>query len=334
MQHPHHHSPGDSPGHRWAFLVNPVSGSGSGLRLREHLTTRLPQLGLPPDRWTCDLTRPGAQLIEQVAELSRDFQRIVVAGGDGTIGMSLQGLVRGEPRTCALGVIPLGTGNDLARELRLLGEFERGGVDSLLETFLLDRTAPLDLWNVNGTATMVNYVSLGLDGKATENFARRRILGGSHSVLANKCRFAQAGILALTHRLPKDFRMRIHRNGAVQEIALPGRRTLAIHNICHYAAGLMRVAETRPDDGLLTVTCFPSMATYAGIFLRRFLTRGRIGTGMLPMWKADRIECFWSGDVGLQIDGEGRPDLREAGYLDIAHIARVQVLVGNPEERP
>lgn len=334
MQHPFQQSPGASPGHRWAFLVNPVSGSGSGLRLRERLSSRLPQLGLPAERWTCELTRPGAQLIEQVAELSRSFQRIVVAGGDGTIGLSLQGLVKGDHTRCALGVIPLGTGNDLARELRLLGEFERGGVDSLLETFLLDRTAPLDLWSVNGSSTMVNYVSLGLDGKATENFARRRVLGGAHSVLANKCRFAQAGLLAMSHRLPRDFRIRLHRGGSVQDIALPGRRTLAIHNICHYAAGLMRVAETRPDDGLLTVTCFPSMASYAGVFLRRFLTRGRIGTGMLPMWKAERIECFWTGDVGLQIDGEGRPDLREAGYLDITPTARVQVLVGNPEERP
>lgn len=314
--------------------MNPVSGSGSGKRIQEELSEALPHMGLAPDRWTTGFTLPGAQLIDQVSELSQRYDRIVVAGGDGTIGLSLQGLLAGNREGCALGVIPLGTGNDLARELRLLAEFERGGLSSLLEAFFLDRTAPLDLWSVNGVATMVNYISLGLDGKATENFACRRVLGGSHSLLANKLRFAQAGILSLAHRLPRDFRMRLHRGGAVQEVSLSGHRTLAIHNIGHYAAGLMRVAETRPDDGLLTVSCFPSMVTYGGIFLRRFLTRGRIGSGMLPMWKADRIECSWTGDVGLQIDGEGRPDLRAGGTLDITPIARVQVLVGHPEDNP
>jgi len=334
MLHDPSHSSGVSAGHRWAFLVNPVSGSGLGRHVQERLAESLARIGLSPDRWTSDFTRPGAELIDQVAQLSQNYDRIVVAGGDGTIGLSLQGLQRGAQSACALGVIPMGTGNDLARELRLLPEYRQGGLDSLLEAFLLDRTAPLDLWSINGVATMVNYISLGLDGKSTEAFANRRVLGGAHSILANKLRFAQSGILSLTHRLPADFRIRLHRGGVVQDVQLSGRRTLAIHNISHYAAGLMRVADTRPDDGLLTVTCFPTMGTYGACLLRRLFTRGRIGGGMLPTWKADRVECFWTGDVGLQIDGEGREDLRECGHLDIRAIARVQVLVGNPEGKP
>lgn len=331
MQQSPFHSSSPRGAHRWAFLVNPVSGNGSGHAIKQKICELLPTLGLPESDWICRFTLPGSQLVEQVEVLSREFDRVVVAGGDGTIGLAIQGIVRGNPSNCALGVIPLGTGNDLARELRLLEAFRTGGFDALVESFLLDRTAPLDLWDVNGQATMVNYLSLGLDGKSTETFARRRVLGGGHSVLLNKFRFAQSGLISLRHRLPSDFRMRIHQNGGVQEINLPNRRTLAVFNISHYAAGLLRVAGTRPDDARLTVACIPSTLTYGALLLRRFFTRGRIGQGMLPIWSADRFECFWTGDVGLQIDGEGRDDLRECGYLDITCRSRIQVLVGNPE---
>ncbi len=331
---PSRHS-GNRLGHRWAFLVNPVSGTGTGTDLRGQLVTALERSGLPADAWTCGFTEAGAGLIRQVAELAASHDRIVVAGGDGTIGLSLQGLSRSGQTDCALGVIPLGTGNDLARELHLFEDFRDGGLESLLQAFLLDRTAPLDLWSINGgQATMINYLSLGLDGKATEMFATRRVLGGRKSILANKLRFAQAGIAALFQRLPSDFRMRLHRDGQVEDLALPRRRTIAILNVSHYAGGLLRIAETRPDDGFLTITCLPSMWAYAGLVLRRLCTRGRVGSGQLPLWRADRIECTWTGDVGLQIDGEGREDLRECGRLDLALAGRVKVLVGSPPEAP
>lgn len=330
---PYHPSqrPGTSGEHRWAFLVNPVSGNGSGLAVKEQIAGALQRLGVSEDRWICQITLPGVQLIEQVRALSETFDHVVVAGGDGTIGLAIQGIVLGNTSGCSLGVVPIGTGNDLARELRLLTSFRKGNLQSLLEAFLLDRTAPLDLWDVNGKATMVNYLSLGLDGKSTETFARRRTLGGSHSLIANKLRFAHSGILSLGHRLPADFVLRVHKGSSFQDVPLPGKRTLAVLNISHYAAGLMRIAGTRPDDNQLTVACIPSLATYGGLLARRVFTRGRIGTGMLPTWKGDRIECFWTGDVGLQIDGEGRNDLRKCGHLDITCRSRIQVLVGTPE---
>lgn len=324
-------SPRSSGEHRWAFLVNPVSGNGCGLAIKEQIAGTLREMGLADDRWICEVTRPGAQLVEQVKALSESFDRVVVAGGDGTIGLAIQGIAHGNASGCALGVVPIGTGNDLARELRLLSSFRRGGLRSLLEAFFLDRTAPLDLWSVNDKATMVNYLSLGLDGKSTETFARRRPLGGSHTLVANKLRFGLSGILSLGHRLPDDFRLRIHKGESFLDVPLGGKRTVAILNISHYAAGLMRIAGTRPDDNQITAVCIGSMATYGGLLARRFFTRGRVGAGMLPTWKGDRIECFWSGDVGLQIDGEGRNDLRKCGHLDISCHSRIQVLVGVPE---
>jgi len=334
MTHPPSLHSGASPGHRWAFLVNPVSGTGTGTDLRGRLVSVLERSGLERASWSCEFTEAGAGLIRQVADLAAHHDRVVVAGGDGTIGLSLQGLHRSGQADCALGVIPLGTGNDLARELHLFEDFRDGGLESLLQAFLLDRTSPLDLWSINGgQATMINYLSLGLDGKATEMFASRRILGGRKSILANKLRFAQAGLSSLFQRLPADFRMRLHRDGNVQDVPLPRRRTLAIHNVSHYAGGLLRVAETRPDDGLLTVSCLPNMGTYAGLMLRRLFTRGRVGTGQIPLWRAERIECSWTGDVGLQIDGEGREDLRECGRLDLTLAGRVKVLIGAASDR-
>ncbi|MCB9495884.1 MAG: hypothetical protein H6686_03250 [Fibrobacteria bacterium] len=333
MPNPATHISNREARHRWAFLVNPVSGSGAGRTVHESLPGLLRELGLEDSAWTLSFSESGENLPRQVSDLSSSVDRVVVAGGDGTIGLSLEGLRRSNSGHCALGVIPLGTGNDLARELGLFETYEQQGLRALLELFLLDRTAPLDLWDVGGTATMVNYLSLGLDGKSTESFARTRELGKSHSVLLNKARFARAGLSSLSHFLPSDFRLRLHRGEEFQDLNLGGKRTVAIHNVSNYAAGLLRVAETRPDDGLLTVTCFPTMASYLGLMFRRLFSKGRVGAGQLPFWKADRISCSWSGDVGLQLDGEGREDLRCRGSLDIRHAGRVMVLSGQ-EYRP
>ena len=49
---------------------------------------------------------------------ARGYERVVAAGGDGTINEVVQGLAA-HPTNARLGVIPMGTGNDLARTLDL-----------------------------------------------------------------------------------------------------------------------------------------------------------------------------------------------------------------------
>lgn len=95
---------------RTLVVLNPAAGSaGSATALTEAVRER--------EGWALCATTSAGEARRLVAEAIRDgYERIVAAGGDGTVNEVVQGLAC-EPDVARLGVIPLGTGNDLARTL-------------------------------------------------------------------------------------------------------------------------------------------------------------------------------------------------------------------------
>jgi diacylglycerol kinase (ATP) len=96
-------------------IVNPVAGGGRAARivgwLRERLRTR-------PDARLEVTKRPGdAERLASDAG-SQGNDRVVAVGGDGTVQEVINGLINGS-RGPVLGIVPVGSGNDLARSLRL-----------------------------------------------------------------------------------------------------------------------------------------------------------------------------------------------------------------------
>ncbi len=99
---------------RIKIIVNPVSGKGKALRRAEAVTDLLRRQGC-----TVDLQR--TQKAGDACRLAGDcrtFQAVVATGGDGTVNEVLNGLPPA-PETPALAMIPGGTANVLAKELRL-----------------------------------------------------------------------------------------------------------------------------------------------------------------------------------------------------------------------
>lgn len=320
-------------GHRYAFLVNPVSGSGKGRSVFDAIPETLEELGVSPDNWTRELTSRG-DVVEQARHLLEGADRLIVAGGDGTLGQAMEGLRRSDNHQAALGVIPLGTGNDLARELDLLKLFHEKGFKALLESLLRDRVVPLDLWRVGAGAVMANYLSIGADGWVTETFAQRRDLSESpHSVAANKLRFARAGMRCLSRRLPSDFKVRMTlADGTLVERSLGGCRSFLALNIGSYAGGMLHSPRTRSDDGLLTAMAVPRLWHYGALassgslrFLHHMIQRA------LPRWQVRSFAATWTGSTAMQIDGEGRSDLLAEGRLEVNHSGRVRLLSGARE---
>ena len=104
------------------FLVNPTASSGNGRKVWDRLKVMLDEKGC--DYRVIMLTHPGhAQ--ELAAALSRKGREVtvVIVGGDGTVNDFLQGLE--ERSHMRLGVIPVGSGNDLVRGLSLPSEPEK-----------------------------------------------------------------------------------------------------------------------------------------------------------------------------------------------------------------
>jgi len=120
------------------FLVNPGGGRGRTGRYLARLRERAAALGAPVhvSATTADLTR-----IAREAAVS-GVERLVVAGGDGTVHHAIQGLVHS---ATALAILPLGSGNDLAATLGMPSLFA-----SALDAALAAGVDQIDLVTAGG----------------------------------------------------------------------------------------------------------------------------------------------------------------------------------------
>ncbi|MGB8253209.1 MAG: diacylglycerol kinase family protein [Anaerolineaceae bacterium] len=110
--------------------------------------------------------RPGGHVVELAAEATRKgFSPIIVAGGDGTIGEVVNGMSQGakDPGKLLgpLGIIPLGTANDLAHNLKLPLD-----ILGAVAVIAAGKTKKLDVCQVN-ERLFVNNAAIGLEPTVT-----------------------------------------------------------------------------------------------------------------------------------------------------------------------
>lgn len=110
---------------RYKIIVNPTSGRGFALKMIPVMEQKLKALGLDFDLVQTEKPWHAADLAEKAA--MDGFDVVVSASGDGTANEVLNGLMRarnkGATRT-AMGIITVGTGNDLAYGMNIPGDFD------------------------------------------------------------------------------------------------------------------------------------------------------------------------------------------------------------------
>jgi diacylglycerol kinase (ATP) len=104
------------------------------------------------------------------AALSGRFDAVVAAGGDGTVHDAAEGLVG---HSIPLGILPLGTGNVFARELKL-----PTSPDMIARTLLFGDVRTIPVGQANGRPFLF-VVGVGFDAEAVRLFEREgnRTLG-------------------------------------------------------------------------------------------------------------------------------------------------------------
>ena len=95
-------------------ILNPTAGRGAGARLAPRIAELLRGLGVDFQWFATTAPGDGSTLARRAVTLGQGA--VVAVGGDGTFNEVLNGLMGTEtgPERPALGVIPIGTGNDFA----------------------------------------------------------------------------------------------------------------------------------------------------------------------------------------------------------------------------
>ena len=95
----------------WAFIVNPIAGTGFSLQTMKNLEGRLRQKGIEYKVFLTERPGHATQIAAQLAEEDQVYA-VVAVGGDGTASEVAAGLCEtGKP----MGIIPAGTGNDFIK---------------------------------------------------------------------------------------------------------------------------------------------------------------------------------------------------------------------------
>lgn len=152
------------------LIINPTAGRG---RTRHFLPRLLRELSASRVLFEHRLTAQPGEACELARHAAESGARWVVAvGGDGTVHEAANGLMQAGNPDAALGIIPLGSGNDLAKAIGL-------PLDPLAAIAALseEKRRWIDLGQF-GSRYFVNGLGMGLDGAvAWRNSKLKRLRG-------------------------------------------------------------------------------------------------------------------------------------------------------------
>ena len=289
--------------HSTWVLVNPAAGGGRcGRRaraLREGVEARWPGA-----RWV--ETTSGADLRARALEAaSGGAARVLVLGGDGSAHLAAGALVG---TTTALGLVPAGTGNDLAASLGL-----PPGLEAALDALAAGHPRAIDLLRIEslrGTARARLagcVVGFGMDADAMDRVDRARVLRRGRLL------YALAALRTVFSYRPPRVRVTVD-----EQVVHDGPLFFgAVANTPTYAGGLRVAPRARTDDGLLDLCVVPPL----GSRWRQAASFGAVRRGehgALPgvvMARGRRVVI--EGDpIPVTVDGE-RTDLRAPVAVEV-----------------
>ncbi|PPK94705.1 diacylglycerol kinase (ATP) [Kineococcus xinjiangensis] len=294
-----------SPAGRVGLLVNPTAGRGDGAEAGARTLAALRRLG----HRVVDLTGPDLDTSTQHAHAAAgDLDALVVVGGDGLVHAGVQVTAgTGVP----LGIVPAGTGNDIARGLDLpLGD-PPAAVQVLAAALADGRHRDLDAVRVDSAERSGWYASIlssGVDALANERAnAWRWPKGPSRYTLATVRELAAVRPVHLDLSLDGDSRR-------VEALLV------AVANTPSYGGGVRVAPGADPQDGLLDVVVVDAMSTAAAFRLMPAVLGGRhVGHPAVTVHRARTVRLSVAEDTGTRRSRRPRPhaDGEPAGSLPL-----------------
>lgn len=276
-----------------ALLVNPAARGGAHTGSATRAAERLRAHDVRATIISGGSAAESSELLRIAVAMGTDA--VIVAGGDGTVNLAIQELAG---TTVPLGIIPAGTGNDMASVLGL----RELDADAAADAIVAGRTRMIDLARVTRidgtTAYFGTVLASGFDSRVNDRAnAMRWPRGGSRYNIAILIEF-------LTLKgIPYEVDL-VLADGTTERIV--GDLVMGtVGNGSSYGGGIPICPDADPADGLLDVT----LVRPAGrVRLLRLLPRVYKGTHItVPEVSTRRVSSVRLASPGVTAYADGDP---------------------------
>ncbi len=305
------------------FFINPKSGAGHGYELAKELDDFFFPSPIFKQVVFTDINR----LSSQVFSLCNDKDLVVVCGGDGTVNAVVSELVHMD-KVPPLAIIPLGTGNDIARGTGWLKSWEDFGLLGISHALRQKRVEDLDIWtvtiaeqkNVNSYAFLA-YAGFGYDGLVCQAFSRlnSKLSRWKIPLFLKQSLYIPAGLLIFYKSLALSEKPKCSLNECLIQFG-----QLLFLNFGFYAGGSRLVKDSSYKDGIIECLSFDNYLSYLNAIFQ-----GKIGRKpKINFKKGGHFSIHMVSSCHFQIDGE------PSGILEKGTLLRIEPLRVIPLLRP
>ncbi len=219
------------------IILNPSSFKGKALEVRSNVESAFKNHGLD---YEIHVSKSSEDIISTVKTNLDIFSNFISLGGDGTLHYMANALAGTEKN---LGCVPMGSGNDIAKNLDL--PFELDGCCVAIKNCKVKR---IDLGLINGSYYYLGVSGAGFDSVVTD--------------LANNTKFPIKGAVKYTYAVyrtlvtyrSKKFFIKFNDKERTIDAMF-----LVAGNMAMYGGGMIIAPEADPTDGILDICIIKRM---------------------------------------------------------------------------
>lgn len=280
------------------FIVNPNAGKGKAMKEWQKIEKRVRRHKVKYHSVLTNAKHHAYHIIQE--KIKQGFKSVIVVGGDGSLNEAVNGIFSQEhvpPSDIALGMIPVGTGNDWARYYDLPKNYHKALGRIFNQQPEAQDVGRITYHTENGLQTgyFMNIAGFGFDAlvvKSTNELqSRGNRLGIAYLFNLIRC-------LSKYRSMP----MKVQVNGDyIDEPVF----SISIGNGRYSGGGMKQTPHARIDDGMFDVTVYTQMSSWKVLRNVHRLYNGKIARVKgVKTYRCRHLSVVCEGLDYAEIDGE------------------------------
>lgn len=227
---------------------------------------------------------------------NNDFDRIIIAGGDGTIKLVAEALME---KKVPMGIIPVGSANGLAANLGIPAD-----LNTQLKIALGGHVTNMDILNIDNEVCL-HISDLGVNAELIKNYQNSKVRGKLGYLL-------QSVPTLMYSKYPFEFEIELENETLYKEGIL-----LAFANAKKYGTGANVNPEGRIDDGVFEILIYKNFDIPQ--ILNTLKNETNVDAGFVEIIPVKKARVICKKPVACQVDGEYMGEKKEVNVNIITH---------------